>query len=94
VGVRHAVLMTLYARADRIGLDGVSCFAKRSCSDRLPFRPIALNNLGEGQPYIHNAYVNNQFLDTRDGAPNRCHRQMPNTTRFMNWVSSPYPRLC
>ncbi len=29
------------------------------------FRPIALNNVGEGQPDIHNAYTNNQFLDTR-----------------------------
>jgi poly-gamma-glutamate capsule biosynthesis protein CapA/YwtB (metallophosphatase superfamily) len=29
------------------------------------FRPIALNNVGEGQPDIHNGYTNNQFLDTR-----------------------------
>jgi len=29
------------------------------------FRPIALNNVGEGQPDIHNEYANNQFLDTR-----------------------------
>jgi poly-gamma-glutamate capsule biosynthesis protein CapA/YwtB (metallophosphatase superfamily) len=29
------------------------------------FRPIALNNVGEGQPDIHNEYTNNQFLDTR-----------------------------
>jgi poly-gamma-glutamate capsule biosynthesis protein CapA/YwtB (metallophosphatase superfamily) len=29
------------------------------------FRPIALNNVGEGEPDIHNAYTNNQFLDTR-----------------------------
>jgi len=28
-------------------------------------RPIALNNVGEGQPDIHNPYTNNQFLDTR-----------------------------
>jgi poly-gamma-glutamate capsule biosynthesis protein CapA/YwtB (metallophosphatase superfamily) len=28
-------------------------------------RPIALNNVGEGQPDIHNEYVNNQFLETR-----------------------------
>jgi poly-gamma-glutamate synthesis protein (capsule biosynthesis protein) len=28
-------------------------------------RPIALNNVGEGQPDIHNEYTNNQFLDTR-----------------------------
>jgi poly-gamma-glutamate capsule biosynthesis protein CapA/YwtB (metallophosphatase superfamily) len=31
----------------------------------ISFRPIALNNLGEGQPDVHNAYTNNQFLDTR-----------------------------
>src|SRR5258708_27094364 len=31
----------------------------------ISFRPIALNNVGEGQPDIHNAYTNNQFLDTR-----------------------------
>jgi hypothetical protein len=24
-----------------------------------------LNNVGEGQPEIHNEYTNNQFLDTR-----------------------------
>jgi len=29
------------------------------------FRPVALNNVGEGQPDIHNQYTNNQFLDTR-----------------------------
>ena len=29
------------------------------------FRPIALNNVGEGQPDIHNAFTNNEFLDTR-----------------------------
>jgi poly-gamma-glutamate capsule biosynthesis protein CapA/YwtB (metallophosphatase superfamily) len=31
----------------------------------ISFRPIALNNVGEGQPDIHNQYANNQFLDTR-----------------------------
>src|SRR6266849_3600996 len=31
----------------------------------ISFRPIALNNVGEGQPDIHNQYTNNQFLDTR-----------------------------
>jgi len=31
----------------------------------ISFRPIALNNIGEGQPDIHNEYANNQFLDTR-----------------------------
>jgi hypothetical protein len=30
----------------------------------IPFRPIALNNVGEGQPDIQNEYANNQFLDT------------------------------
>ncbi len=29
------------------------------------FRPIALNNVGEGQPDIHNQRTNNQFLQTR-----------------------------
>jgi poly-gamma-glutamate capsule biosynthesis protein CapA/YwtB (metallophosphatase superfamily) len=29
------------------------------------FRPIALNNVGEGQPDIHDPLANNQFLDTR-----------------------------
>ncbi len=27
--------------------------------------PIILNNVGGGQPDIHNAYANNEFLDTR-----------------------------
>jgi poly-gamma-glutamate capsule biosynthesis protein CapA/YwtB (metallophosphatase superfamily) len=31
----------------------------------ISFRPIALNNVGEGQPDIHNEYANNEFLDTR-----------------------------
>jgi hypothetical protein len=31
----------------------------------ISFRPITLNNLGEGQPDVHNEYANNQFLDTR-----------------------------
>jgi poly-gamma-glutamate capsule biosynthesis protein CapA/YwtB (metallophosphatase superfamily) len=31
----------------------------------ISLRPIALNNVGEGQPDIHNAFANNQFLDTR-----------------------------
>ena len=29
------------------------------------FRPIVMNYVGEGQPDIHNAYANNQFLHTR-----------------------------
>jgi poly-gamma-glutamate synthesis protein (capsule biosynthesis protein) len=28
-------------------------------------RPIAMNNLGEGQPDVHSEFTNNEFLDTR-----------------------------
>ena len=31
----------------------------------ITFRPIVLNNLGEGQPDVHNEYASNQFLHTR-----------------------------
>jgi poly-gamma-glutamate synthesis protein (capsule biosynthesis protein) len=31
----------------------------------ISFRPIVLNYVGEGQPDIHDAYTNNEFLDTR-----------------------------
>ena len=31
----------------------------------ISFRPIILNYVGEGQPDIHNAYTNNEFLNTR-----------------------------
>ena len=31
----------------------------------ISFRPIALNNVGEGQPDIHNEYASNQFIHTR-----------------------------
>jgi len=31
----------------------------------ISFRPIVMNNLGEGQPDAQNAYANNQFLHTR-----------------------------
>jgi poly-gamma-glutamate synthesis protein (capsule biosynthesis protein) len=31
----------------------------------ISLRPIALNVIGEGQPDVHNAYINSQFLDTR-----------------------------
>ena len=31
----------------------------------ISFRPIVLNYVGEGQPDIHNAYTNNEFLHTR-----------------------------
>ena len=31
----------------------------------ISFRPVVMNNLGEGQPDVHNDNTNNQFLDTR-----------------------------
>jgi poly-gamma-glutamate capsule biosynthesis protein CapA/YwtB (metallophosphatase superfamily) len=31
----------------------------------ISLRPIALNNIGEGQPDVHSEYTNNEFLDTR-----------------------------
>jgi poly-gamma-glutamate capsule biosynthesis protein CapA/YwtB (metallophosphatase superfamily) len=31
----------------------------------ISFRPIILNYVGQGQPDIHDAYTNNEFLDTR-----------------------------
>jgi hypothetical protein len=31
----------------------------------ITFRPVALNNIGEGQPDVHSQYTNNQFLQTR-----------------------------
>src|ERR1700733_14087516 len=31
----------------------------------ISFRPIALNNVGEGQPDVHNEYASNQFIHTR-----------------------------
>jgi poly-gamma-glutamate synthesis protein (capsule biosynthesis protein) len=31
----------------------------------ISLRPIVLNNLGTGQPDVHDEYANNQFLDTR-----------------------------
>jgi poly-gamma-glutamate capsule biosynthesis protein CapA/YwtB (metallophosphatase superfamily) len=31
----------------------------------ISLRPIALNNIGEGQPDVRNEYTNNQFLQTR-----------------------------
>lgn len=31
----------------------------------ISLRPIVMNNLGEGQPDVHNDNTNNQFLDTR-----------------------------
>jgi poly-gamma-glutamate capsule biosynthesis protein CapA/YwtB (metallophosphatase superfamily) len=31
----------------------------------ISFRPMAMNNLGQGQPDVHSEYTNNEFLDTR-----------------------------
>jgi poly-gamma-glutamate capsule biosynthesis protein CapA/YwtB (metallophosphatase superfamily) len=31
----------------------------------ISFRPVVLNNIGEGQPDVHGEYTNNQFLQTR-----------------------------
>jgi poly-gamma-glutamate synthesis protein (capsule biosynthesis protein) len=31
----------------------------------ISLRPIVMNYVGQGQPDIHNAYTNNEFLDTR-----------------------------
>jgi poly-gamma-glutamate capsule biosynthesis protein CapA/YwtB (metallophosphatase superfamily) len=31
----------------------------------ISLRPLALNNIGEGQPDMHNEYANNQFIQTR-----------------------------
>ena len=33
--------------------------------ESISFRPIVLNNIGDGQPDVHSEYTNNQFLDTR-----------------------------
>jgi hypothetical protein len=38
---------------------------QRETLKSISLRPIALNVIGEGQPDVHNAYTNNQFLDTR-----------------------------
>jgi hypothetical protein len=31
----------------------------------IALRPVVLNNIGDGQPDVQNAYVSNQFLHTR-----------------------------
>jgi len=31
----------------------------------ISLRPVVLNNIGDGQPDVHNAYANNEFLHTR-----------------------------
>jgi hypothetical protein len=31
----------------------------------ISFRPIILNPIGDGQPDVHNAYADNEFLHTR-----------------------------
>ena len=33
--------------------------------ESIALTPIAMNNIGEGQPDVHDQYTNNQFLDTR-----------------------------
>ena len=39
--------------------------SQRKTLKSISLRPIVLNVIGEGQPDMHNAYTNNQFLDTR-----------------------------
>jgi poly-gamma-glutamate capsule biosynthesis protein CapA/YwtB (metallophosphatase superfamily) len=39
-------------------------FQMRSLTS-ISFRPVVLNNIGEGQPDVHNEYASNQFLHTR-----------------------------
>src|SRR6266849_1904544 len=39
-------------------------FQMRSLAS-ISFRPVVLNNIGEGQPDVHNEYASNQFLHTR-----------------------------
>ena len=39
-------------------------FEQRSLRS-VSFRPIVLNNIGEGQPDVHDEYASNQFLHTR-----------------------------
>jgi poly-gamma-glutamate capsule biosynthesis protein CapA/YwtB (metallophosphatase superfamily) len=39
-------------------------FEARSLAS-ISFRPVVLNNIGEGQPDVHNEYASNQFLHTR-----------------------------
>jgi hypothetical protein len=31
----------------------------------ISFQPIVLNNIGKGQPDVHDEFTNNEFLDTR-----------------------------
>ena len=38
--------------------------AQRSLKS-ISLRPVVLNNIGDGQPDVHNAYASNQFLHTR-----------------------------
>jgi poly-gamma-glutamate synthesis protein (capsule biosynthesis protein) len=39
-------------------------FQMRSLTS-ISFRPVVLNNIGDGQPDVHNEYASNQFLHTR-----------------------------
>jgi poly-gamma-glutamate synthesis protein (capsule biosynthesis protein) len=43
----------------------VSVQLERRSLKSISLRPIVLNNIGEGQPDVHNAYASNQFLHTR-----------------------------
>jgi poly-gamma-glutamate synthesis protein (capsule biosynthesis protein) len=42
--------------------------SQRQSLESISLRPIVLNNIGEGQPDVHNEYASNQFLHTR-GVP-------------------------
>jgi poly-gamma-glutamate capsule biosynthesis protein CapA/YwtB (metallophosphatase superfamily) len=39
--------------------------SQRQSLKSISFRPVVMNNIGEGQPDVHNAYTSNQFLYTR-----------------------------
>ena len=41
----------------------------------ITFRPIELNNLGDGQPDVHNPYASNEFLHTRGLPVSRYRRE-------------------
>ena len=53
---------------------GANPISGRRNLQSISLRPIVLNNVGEGQPDIHNEYTNNQFLDTR-GLPSPADRR-------------------
>jgi poly-gamma-glutamate capsule biosynthesis protein CapA/YwtB (metallophosphatase superfamily) len=39
--------------------------SQRQSLKSISLRPVVLNNIGEGQPDVHDEYANNQFLQTR-----------------------------